>query len=445
MDATSGSSQLKICKCPKCLQNSDNGLLLKPVTYYQHAKYRKEETIARWTALFQQFGLKAPSTSLSSTGDSNRSSRRKKQAKIVHAPEPQAPPDVDQDLGGTSGNSIHDQDDFHPQNSDNYEAMDKVHEDSGQHERPHSPDPPPANNDLGEVPHLPLPDREPLSEGEDLSNNENEEMAAQDDKEGRDDEDDEDIELPAVTTSDDSWPQLTLPKLALAKDMIENIKAAHLEDDLDEEMLAKLKCPPEEPVILDKKTLFSMSIFNNLISHSEKTYHGIINTIQQFTGLELDSYHVIKRKIEGATTVTQLRIDMCINNCVAFTGPSKELDKCPKCNEDRYEEIRKTKKKWPRKQFYTIPLGPQIQAMWRTPEGADRMRYRNRKTAEIIQTICATGKIPVFEDVLHGSEYIEACRTGKITPDDTLLMFSIDGAQLYRDKDQTAGSLSGSY
>ena len=89
----------------------------------------------------------------------------------------------------------------------------------------------------------------------------------------------------------------------------------------------------------------------------------------------------------------------------------------------------------PMLQFYTIPLGPQIQAMWRKPEGADRMRYRDRKKAEIIQTICATGKIPTFEDIVHGSEYLDACRAGKITSDNTLIMISIDGAQLYRDKE----------
>ena len=73
--------------------------------------------------------------------------------------------------------------------------------------------------------------------------------------------------------------------------------------------------------------------------------------------------------------------------------------------------------------------------MWRTPEGADRMRYRNRKTDEIIEKIIDEGKISCFEDVLHGSEYLEAHCSDKIGPDDILVMFAIDGAQLYRDKE----------
>lgn len=313
--------------------------------------------------------------------------------------------------------------------------MDEIYRDSIQQQPPRSPASPPPNHNPGELPRLPEPESKSLDGHRNSSDDENEEIATGDDEEGRDDED-EDVELPFVST-DNPWPQPTLPKLALAKDMIENIKGVRLEDDLDEEMLAKLRCPPEEPEMLDKKTLFSISIFNNLLSHSEKTYHDITNTIQQFTGLELDSYHVVKKKIEDATTVTQLRIDMCTNSCVAFTGPFKELDKCPKCNENRYEENRKTKKMQPRRQFYTIPVGPLIQAMWRTPEGADRMRYRDRKTTEIIKTIHATGKIPTYEDVLHGSEYLDACREGRIGPDDTLLMVSLDAAELYRDKESS--------
>lgn len=82
--------------------------------------------MARRTALFEQFGLEAPGASLSSTGRLDRTRRIKKWAKVSHipslstpgaeichlqtvyAPESQAPPDIDEDLGGASGNSIYD-------------------------------------------------------------------------------------------------------------------------------------------------------------------------------------------------------------------------------------------------------------------------------------------------------------------------------------------------
>ena len=304
---------------------------------------------------------------------------------------------------------------------------------------------PPPNDDLGQPPWLPQLESYLSDEQSDNEDDEDDETGAASNKDddndetaarNNDDDEDEDndgVELPTLS-ADDPWPQPVLPKLALAKDMIEDIRAARLEEDLDEELLANLRYPPEEPETLDHITLFSMAIFENLVGCSERTYARVRDTVQKFSGHLLDSHHIVKTKIRRTTGVTQLQNDMCVNSCIAFVGPFKELDKCPKCCENRYEEVKKTQKMRPRQQFYTIPLGPQIQAMWRTPEGADRMRYRDRKTTEIIETIRATGKIPIFEDVLHGSEYLDACREGKITPDDTLVDVSIDGAQLYRDK-----------
>ncbi|KAM6491201.1 hypothetical protein JOM56_013440 [Amanita muscaria] len=234
MDTSSGSNQVRLCKCPKCLRDSDDGIVLKQATYYRHAKYRNEETIARRMALFKQFGLEAPNASSSSTVcSSNRTRRRKIRAKTVHIPEPQAPPsDIDQELGEPLGNSLRGQDDLKPQNADMDDEMYR--------DLLHSPASPPPNHNPGEVPRLPEPASEPFDEYQHSSDDdsENGEMAARNDEEG-DDDADENIELPFVG-SNDPWPQPTLPKLILAKDMIENIKGACLEDDLDEEILAKL-------------------------------------------------------------------------------------------------------------------------------------------------------------------------------------------------------------
>ncbi|KAF8628788.1 hypothetical protein AX14_011207 [Amanita brunnescens Koide BX004] len=58
--------------------------------------------------------------------------------------------------------------------------------------------------------------------------------------------------------------------LVLANDMIQNIKAARLEDDLPAKMLASLRNPPREPNALDPKTQMSMGIFNALLGGSQK-------------------------------------------------------------------------------------------------------------------------------------------------------------------------------
>jgi hypothetical protein len=41
------------------------------------------------------------------------------------------------------------------------------------------------------------------------------------------------------------------------------------------------------------------------------------------------------------------------------------------------------------------------------------------------------GYLKEYSDVLHGSDLIEAFKHGRIGADDIVLMFSIDGAQLY--------------
>jgi len=88
-----------------------------------------------------------------------------------------------------------------------------------------------------------------------------------------------------------------------------------------------------------------------------------------------------------------------------------------------------------RQEFHTIPIGPQLQALWRTPEGAQGIRHRNQRTEEILAEIQANGGcLSVYDDFYHGQDYINAVQHGNITKDDMVLVFSIDGAQLYQNK-----------
>jgi hypothetical protein len=92
-------------------------------------------------------------------------------------------------------------------------------------------------------------------------------------------------------------------------------------------------------------------------------------------------------------------------------------------------------KKRTRQQFLTIPIGPQLQALWRSPEGAINMRYQERRTKELLTELQENGgKLLAYDDILCGSDYLSAVKSGHIKPGDTVLMFSVDGAQLYRSK-----------
>jgi hypothetical protein len=64
------------------------------------------------------------------------------------------------------------------------------------------------------------------------------------------------------------------------------------------------------------------------------------------------------------------------------------------------------------------------------------MHYRREKTAEVLATKNADGEldIPVYEDYIHGRDYLEAVIRGDIKDTDIVILGSIDGAQLYRNK-----------
>ncbi|KAG2340373.1 hypothetical protein BDR05DRAFT_984087 [Suillus weaverae] len=128
---------------------------------------------------------------------------------------------------------------------------------------------------------------------------------------------------------------------------------------------------------------------------------------------------------------------MCINTCVGFTGPLARNDECPECGETRYKSdvFALTGRREPRRQFTSYPVGPQIQAIFRDPESAREMNYRNHYTQQIFNELNQTGGIKdTYRDFFDGSDYLQAVQEGKIKQEDQVLMFSTDGAQLFPNK-----------
>jgi len=52
----------------------------------------------------------------------------------------------------------------------------------------------------------------------------------------------------------------------------------------------------------------------------------------------------------------------------------------------------------------------------------------------MLSEIKVKGDLDEYSDVLHGLDLIDAFNDGRVTEDDIVLMFSIDGAQLYTKK-----------
>ncbi|KAF8337841.1 hypothetical protein F5887DRAFT_920244 [Amanita rubescens] len=364
-----------LCECRKCYQICRDGVYLIPRTYRNHKKYRDldpdEEEVEHCdarAAFFKTYGQPNASSASSSSSQTHTRQRKKKPKKTTVPPLPLDEDIMDEDPPNPFMDDAPMQEDA-PTQGDASVGRARDQEEAI--------DPSPARGTCDE------------SDEEDPEDSEDEEGAPgpvpefeqpqlEEEPEDKDEgHDSTDIPLDL----NDLLPQPTLPRLVLTKDMIDDVKAARLEDDLNEEMLERLRNPPKEPESLSPDILFSMALFNNLVGGSQQMYHDACQTIKHFTGRTLESYHKLSYK------------PIC---------PFKGLDKCPECNEDRYQKNKKSGKLQPRQQFYTIPLGPQLQAMWRTPEGADRMRYRNRKTDEIIQKILKEHKISSFEDIFDG-------------------------------------------
>lgn len=212
---------------------------------------------------------------------------------------------------------------------------------------------------------------------------------------------------------------------------------------LDSEVIHRLRNPVEGPLVIqDQNTLFSMKLFQATAKSSQATYNEVREAILERHPTDpILSYDMAKKAVQDYSGVVPMKEDMCPISCLAFTGPYKNLERCPKCQAHRYDQeiLRqsKGKKKVPVRQFYTIPTGPMLQALERTEEGSENMDHFWKTVNELIRFVDPeTGEVVVlnYNDFNCGSEIIEAVQRGDIKENDILLMFSMDGAQLYKGK-----------
>lgn len=241
---------------------------------------------------------------------------------------------------------------------------------------------------------------------------------------------DEDIDLDRL---------FSLAKLEHIKQSLEFIRLlenASLDDEfsnLGANTLHRLRNPPKCPAeIMSPDLRLGLDLFLSTINSSQQTYMSVRQSVlRHHPNDAIPTYDQIKCQIVELTGVDSIEIDMCIKSCLAYTGPFVELGACPECGEARHDPI--TKKA--RQTFHTMLLGPQIQALWKNKESAERMLYRRKITATILELLRTNdGILPSYDDFFYGSEYLDAVQDGRIQDNDTAVMLSLDGAQLYRYK-----------
>ena len=251
---------------------------------------------------------------------------------------------------------------------------------------------------------------------------------------------DSDGEDPPPSDNEDD-PHITLEHMKTNLQFIRMVEEATLESQFSPAELQAFRNPqenrssPSDDPDLRLSILFYISTLNHL--QSQKAYASNRSIIRdEFLESKMLSYDQVKRRVSDLSGLVTWKHHMCVDSCVGFTGPFADLEDCPRCHQPRYDqgELRKSdgKKKVPRKTFTTFALGPQLQSRWKSPEMAQKMFYRRNKTRDELNR--DEDADYVYDDIFCGSDYLGAVENGQINDYDTVVMLSIDGAQLYRNK-----------
>ncbi|KIK21600.1 hypothetical protein PISMIDRAFT_103894, partial [Pisolithus microcarpus 441] len=246
-----------------------------------------------------------------------------------------------------------------------------------------------------------------------------------------------------------------LAKLAVLPPMQQNIqfilalKNASLNDlasKLTSEALEKIRNPPSHCALpIDNKgTRYSISAYLALENASQIAYNHVFQAARSiFSGSpgtnNILTFQGVEKLIASYTGIISVEHDMCRNTCIAFTGPFSQLEACPMCDTSHWKEERLQgthgRSKIVAQTFTMIPIGPQLQALYRNKDSATDMDYLHRCTTEVLQQLQEMGNIPVIEDIVMGWDYLGAILDGDIKQQDIVLMVSLDGAQLYNSKE----------
>jgi hypothetical protein len=255
---------------------------------------------------------------------------------------------------------------------------------------------------------------------------------------------DSDDENPLPPEFDEELPAITREDMLLNQRFVEMLKGATLESQFSPDELRDF-CNPEKLWFSpseDPDLLLSISNYVDTLNASQDVYTKTRANIQRrCPDVEILSYDQVKRRTSQLSGVLTWQNDMCVDSCAGFTGPYEHLQECPKCGKPRYDldQLEKSngKKKVPQKSFTSFPVGPQLQARWTSSGMARKMHYRRNKTKDIQRELDDNTEF-IWDDILSGSDYLDAVEDGSIGDRDIVLMLSIDGAQLLRNKKSDA-------
>lgn len=250
-----------------------------------------------------------------------------------------------------------------------------------------------------------------------------------------------DVDEPQTTASDppgstlnldELFESATLGTIKTALEYIQELKTASLDDGhLTPDVLERLRNPPSSPVDLTQDERLSLELFLSIQNSAQQVYVSIKKAIERrYPDSHILSYDQAKQLTAEISGIYHISDHMCINSCLAYTGPLSALDTCPICSEPRFDSHHQ-----PQRIFNTIPIGPQLQALKRDLRKAIALRYRVLHTLAVLSELEVNdGVLKSYSDFFDSSQYLDAVEEGLIQEDDIVLMLSLDGAQLFMSK-----------
>ena len=247
-------------------------------------------------------------------------------------------------------------------------------------------------------------------------------------------------DVPPPSESGDGNATVTREDMKTTLELIQMLKEATLESQFSLDELEAFRNPQEISFSPseDPDLLLSISNYITNLNASQAVYKSNrLNFQRRSPEVKMLSFEQAKRTVSRLSGVVTWHHDMCVDICAGFTGPYAHLEECPRCHKPRYDPDKLEKSngetKVPRKTFTTFPVGPQLQSRWKSPGMAEKMHYRRNKTKDIPQDRHLDPDF-VWDDILSGSDYLDAVEDGTIKDYDTVLMLTMDGAQLLRNK-----------
>jgi len=117
---------------------------------------------------------------------------------------------------------------------------------------------------------------------------------------------------------------------------IQDYSFEHEKGQWTEDKLGSFLDPLHELWNLDDPQLrLSLQIYLSLTAHSsEVTYNAVHSNIKEcYPESTMLLFDQVQTQLKAITGIVPLHSDMCINTCLAYTGPFAPLTDCPFCGE----------------------------------------------------------------------------------------------------------------